>query len=84
MAARALAAIHDYETAALCMLQPTTFPDRLPPLATEDFPDDVWAWAEKQNRTLTSLDVCRRALETLRALPSSSVADPGSEVAGAN
>jgi predicted ATPase/class 3 adenylate cyclase len=83
-AARPLAAIHDYETAALCMLQPTTFPDRLPPLATKDFPDDVWAWAEKQNRTLTTSDVGRRALETLRALPGPTAANPGSEVAGTN
>jgi hypothetical protein len=83
-AARALAAIPDYETAALCMIQSTTFPDRLPSLATEDIPDDVWAWAEKQRRTLTVFDVARRALDALRAFADADAADPVGGAPGTN
>jgi hypothetical protein len=84
VAARALAAIHDYETAALCILQPTTFPDYLRPLAAEEFPDDVWGWAETENARLTIFDVGRRALDALRALPDADATDPVGRAPGAD
>ena len=64
--ARALADIHDYETAALCLLQSATSSPLPSRLTADELPDDVWAWAEQKNKTLTTREIGRRALESLR------------------
>ena len=68
-AARLLAAAGLYETAALCMLQPTVgFPDFLPRLGVDDIPEAAWAAAEEANAGTTLLAVGARVLNDLKRL----------------
>jgi hypothetical protein len=68
-AARLLAAAGLYETAGLCMLQPTVgFPDFLPRLGVDDVPEAAWAAAEEANAGTTLLDVGARVLNDLKRL----------------
>jgi predicted ATPase/class 3 adenylate cyclase len=71
--ASVLADIHDYETAALCLLQASSpLPSRL---TADELPDGVWAWANQKNKTLTTREVGRRALKSLRGFSDSAATE---------
>lgn len=67
VAARYLAERREFETAALCMLQPDFgFPDVVPLLAVNEIPDETWNSAQRASDGLDPIDLANSALQRLQ------------------